>query len=300
MLRGVKLAEPASPLDRWALSPDVVHLNHGSFGGCPRAVIDAADRAGAHASRRRRCSSSCSSGRPSSIALAAHSSRVLARASGAARVRPERDDRRRDRARLRTARRRRRDPHHRSRVPRVRRTSSTRLAGARGARAIDIVPIALPFDADAAGRRHRAAITPRTRLALLDHITSPTALRRAARAARPAVRGARHRKSSSTARTRPGRSRSTSARCSSGATWYAGNNHKWMCAPKATGFLAAAADCTSAAPVVTSHGATPRVRPAESIPRRARLDGHARSDAHTWPCRRRSRRSRAWATAGLT
>jgi isopenicillin-N epimerase len=39
----MKLAEPASALDRWALSPDVDHLNHGSFGGCPLAVIDAAN-----------------------------------------------------------------------------------------------------------------------------------------------------------------------------------------------------------------------------------------------------------------
>src|SRR4051812_2737278 len=42
MLRGVKLAEPASPLDFWALSPDIEHLNHGSFGGCPLSVVDAA------------------------------------------------------------------------------------------------------------------------------------------------------------------------------------------------------------------------------------------------------------------
>jgi len=38
----VDLTRPASPIDRWALDPTIVHLNHGSFGGCPRAVLDAA------------------------------------------------------------------------------------------------------------------------------------------------------------------------------------------------------------------------------------------------------------------
>src|SRR5881394_1999286 len=38
----MKLAEPASPIDRWALSPKIEHLNHGSYGGCPLPVIDAA------------------------------------------------------------------------------------------------------------------------------------------------------------------------------------------------------------------------------------------------------------------
>src|SRR5205085_1427057 len=51
-----------------------------------------------------------------------------------------------------------------------------RIAAARGARVV-VVPIELPFDAEQFVTAFTAALTPRTKLALLDHITSPTALR---------------------------------------------------------------------------------------------------------------------------
>jgi len=47
-----------------------------------------------------------------------------------------------------------------------------------------------------------------------------------------------------------------------GATYYAGNNHKWLCAPKSTGFLVATGP---AQPLVTSHGASPEYGPANRL-----------------------------------
>ena len=43
-----------------------------------------------------------------------------------------------------------------------------------------------------------------------------------------------------------------------GVSYYAGNHHKWLCGPKASGFLVAAPDVVARTrPLVTSHGASP-------------------------------------------
>ncbi|MBA3455027.1 MAG: aminotransferase class V-fold PLP-dependent enzyme, partial [Deltaproteobacteria bacterium] len=128
-----------------------------------------------------------------------------------------------------------------------------RLAAARGVRIV-IVPIALPFDGDALVAGVAAAITPRTRLALLDHITSSTALRLPIERMIPLftkrgipvlVDGAHA----------PGQIDLDIDRL--GATWYVGNCHKWLAAPKASGFLAWSAQAAATLrPLVTSHGAS--------------------------------------------
>jgi isopenicillin-N epimerase len=50
-----------------------------------------------------------------------------------------------------------------------------------------------------------------------------------------------------------------------GVTWYAGNHHKWLCAPKATGFLTFAEHAPPTLPIVTSHGASPEYGPANRL-----------------------------------
>lgn len=248
------LTEPVSPIERWALDPAIVHLNHGSFGGCPRAVLDAAAawRARLEAAPMR------------FLVLDWQRELDAARAALAAFVRAPAE-------RLVFA------PNATSAVAtalhslaprlgagdellttshgyRACRNQLDRLAAARGLH-ITTVAVPLPFDAEALIARTTAAITPRTKLALLDHVTSPTALRLplealiaplAARGVAIVVDGAHA----------PGQLElDVGALLDRGVTFYAGNNHKWLCAPKGSGFLVAAPGAP-VAPLVTSHGAT--------------------------------------------
>lgn len=254
----MKLAAPASPLDQWALGRDVRHLNHGSFGGCPRDVIDAANgwRARLESSPMRffvldwqreldtargalagflRAPTERLSFVPNAttgVAIALASSTIEA---GDEIVTTDH-------------------------AYRACKNQLARLAEARGA-TIRVAKLPLPFDADAAVERITRAITPRTRLALFDHVTSPTALvlplerivpAFAARGIPVIVDGAHG----------PGQlALGVGALLDLGVTWYAGNSHKWLCAPKSSGFIAASARAPAPRPVVTSHGATPEYGP---------------------------------------
>ncbi|NVB82606.1 MAG: aminotransferase class V-fold PLP-dependent enzyme [Kofleriaceae bacterium] len=254
----MKLAAPASPLDQWALGRNVRHLNHGSFGGCPRDVIDAAnawrarlesapmkffvldwqrelDAARAALAGFLRAPSERMSFVPNAttgVAIALASSTI-----GAGDEIVTTDH-----------------------AYRACKNQLARLAEARGA-TIRFAKLPLPFDADAAALAITKEITPRTRLALLDHITSPTALVLPLERIVPAfaaqdipviVDGAHG----------PGQlALDVGALLKLGVTWYAGNNHKWLCAPKSSGFIVAAASASGPRPVVTSHGASPEYGP---------------------------------------
>ncbi|HEY3805102.1 MAG TPA: aminotransferase class V-fold PLP-dependent enzyme [Kofleriaceae bacterium] len=260
----------------FALDPAVVHLNHGSFGGCPRAVLDAAAaiRARVEASpmrffvldwQRELDSARAALARfvrapDDRLVFVPNATTGVALAVAAAAPHVTAGDE------LLTT----------DHAYRACRNQLARLAEARGARVVT-VPIALPFEPDAAAAAILAAVTPRTRLALLDHITSPTALvmplaqivpALASRGVQIVIDGAHA----------PGQlDLDVGALLALGVTWYAGNNHKWLCAPKSSGFLVTT---TPLAPLVTSHGASPEYGPANRLHAELDWSGTADPSAH--------------------
>jgi isopenicillin-N epimerase len=249
---------PASPLARWALAPEIVHLNHGSYGGCPRDVIAAADalRARLEAApmtflvlewqreldRAREALAAFLHAPSDLLAFVPNATTGIAIALASTALDAGDEILTTDHAYRAVA------------------NQLARVAHTRGAK-VRVVSLELPFDPEAAAGAITRALTPHTKLAVLDHLTSPTALRVPLEAILP-VLAARGIATIVDGAHAPGQlALDVSALFALGATWYAGNNHKWVCAPKGTGFLVASATAPSMRPVITSHGASAEYGP---------------------------------------
>jgi isopenicillin-N epimerase len=236
----------------WPLDSRVVFLNHGSFGACPRAVLD-------HQSVLR-------------AELEAEPVRFLsrelddrldvARAALAAFLGADADDlafvtnatsgvNAVLRSRVWSAGDELLTTDH---VYRACRNALDYVATHSGARVV-IAPLPFPLGSpDEVVDAVLAKVTPRTRLALLDHVTSPTGLvlpieRLIAELSRRGVEvlvdGAHA----------PGMVPLDLNAL--GATYYSGNCHKWLCAPKGSAFLWTRHDRQpEVRPLTISHGAT--------------------------------------------
>lgn len=246
---------PSALASHWTLDPTITFLNHGSFGACPRPVLDEQARLRAHIEAEpvrffmRELEERLDAAR---LALAAF---VGADPDGLAFVRNATEGVNTVLARLELS------PgdallttdHAYSAC----KNALDELAARTGAQVI-VAKVPFPLtSSDQIVEAIEAAVTPAVRLALIDHVTSPTGLvlpvpeivrRLEGRGIECLVDGAHA----------PGMLELDLAAL--GATYYTGNCHKWICAPKGAAFLWVRADRRDRVrPLVFSHGArTPR------------------------------------------
>lgn len=157
------------------------------------------------------------------------------------------------------------------------------LVAAAQAAGAKVVEVKIPFpvrSAEEISAAILAAVTPRTRLAMVDHVTSNTALvlplaqivrELEARGVATLVDGAHA----------PGML--PLKLCELKASYYTANLHKWVCAPKGAAFLWARADQQAGLqPAVISHGNN-RTRPGFT-PFQDRFDWAGTFDPSAWFC----------------
>ena len=245
-------ADEPSLAAHWPLDPRVVFLNHGSFGACPRDVLDhqSALRAELEAEPVRFLSRELDD--RLDVARAALAAFLGADADDLAFVTNATSGVNAVlRSRVWSAGDELLTTDHAYRACR----NALDYVAAHGAARVVVAPLPFPLGSpDEVVEAVLAKVTPRTRLALLDHVTSPTGLvlpierliaELSGRGVEVLVDGAHA----------PGMVPLDLNAL--GATYYSGNCHKWLCAPKGSAFLWARHDRQpDVRPLTISHGAT--------------------------------------------
>jgi isopenicillin-N epimerase len=261
-----------SLLPFWALDPKVTYLNHGSFGACPSAVLEA--QSGLRLEMEREPVDFLDETLPARLEAARRSLATFVGAEAC------------DLALV---------PNATTGVNAVLRSLAFEpgdellvtnhtyaacrktvdfVAARAGARVVEAkVPFPLQSEEEVLAAV-LSCVSPRTRLALLDHVTSPTALvlpivrlvsELKARGVETLVDGAHA----------PGMVPLELATL--GAAYYTGNAHKWLCAPKGAAFLHARRDRQSDLhPTTISHGYPKGFR--------AEFDWTGTCDPTSWLC----------------
>lgn len=235
----------------WGLDPDVTFLNHGSFGACPIPVLEAQERlrrwmeaepvvflhreGEAMLDRARRELAGFLSADPEGLVSLPNATTGVNTVLRSFPLRPGDELLVTD--------------HEYNAC----RNALNETAAHTGA-TVTVAQLPFPVDSpEAIVEAILAHVTPRTRLALLDHVTSSTAL------VLPADRIVRELQARDVAVLVDGAHAPGMISLdidALGAEFYTGNCHKWLCAPKGAAFLWARADRRAGIrPIVTSHGA---------------------------------------------
>jgi isopenicillin-N epimerase len=236
---------------RWRLDPEVTFLNHGSFGACPGAVLDAQAEWRArmerepvlflhrqiegHLDAARARLAAFVSADPDDLAFVPNATTGVSTVLASLTFAPGDE--------LLTT-------DHEYNACRNALEAAAQRTGAR------VCVVATPFplrDPQQIVDAVMAAITPATKLLLIDHVTSPTGI---VQPIAPIVRACRARgiEVLVDGAHAPGMLALNLAQL--GATYYTGNCHKWICAPKGAALLwVARAQQKKIRPLVISHGA---------------------------------------------
>jgi isopenicillin-N epimerase len=243
---------PPSELARhWAIDPEVTYLNHGAFGACPREVLALQSELRARLERnamqyflhdlepmldevRRRLGAFLRAD-PEELAFVDNATTAVNTVLHALRFEPGDE--------LLTT-------NHAYNAC----TNAMRAVAERSGARVVVAQVPFPIGGpEEVTRAVLAAVTPRTRLAVLDHVTSPTGIVFPVETLVPTLQGAGVDVLVDGAHA-PGMLPLELKVL--GAAYYTGNCHKWLCAPKGAAFLLVRRDRQERIrPLTISHGA---------------------------------------------